>query len=265
MQYKISEIVYYPVKSLGAISVPDIRLDDFGLHQDRRFMLVDKNAKFVTQRKHPKLSFLTAELKSDALVISGEGLGVLNFPYSEFIHSLQVSIWSDQVSAKFIDPSSTSELSKWLGIPVRLVYMENSTVRQVDREFYSLDKGVSFADAYPLLLTNTASLNDLNSRLEESVPMSRFRPNIVFEGDQAYQEDLWKHITIAGIDFELVKPCSRCGMTTINEKGELGKEPLKTLAKYRKNQFGVCFGQNLVHLSLGEIKVGDVLTVNEFA
>jgi uncharacterized protein YcbX len=138
-------------------------------------------------------------------------------------------------------------------------------VRQVDRDFFEKDQNVSFADAFPLLLTNSASLADLNSKLEQSVSMSRFRPNIVFEGGVAFEEDDWKQVSIGGVDFDLVKPCSRCGMTTIGEDGKLGKEPLKTLAGYRRNEYGVCFGQNLVHRSLGMLKVGDVLVVKEIA
>ncbi|MFT6265606.1 MAG: hypothetical protein ACJAWS_001756 [Oleiphilaceae bacterium] len=264
MEYKISEIIYYPVKSLGAISVPEIKLDKFGIQNDRRFMLVDQNAEFITQRTYPKLSLVSVRLESDGLVFSSEGLGELFFPYNVFAHDIKVQVWSDVVNAKYIDSKYTAKLSNWLGVSVRLVYMEDSAVRQVDREFFEQDQNVSFADAFPLLLTNAASLGDLNDKLEYGIPMSRFRPNIVFEGDIAFQEDDWKRVSIAGIDFDLVKPCSRCGMTTINEKGELGKEPLKTLARYRKNEFGVCFGQNLVHRSCGTLKVGDLLVVKEF-
>jgi len=265
MEYKISEIIYYPVKSLGAVSVPEIQLDRFGVQNDRRFMLVDQDAKFVSQRKHPRLSLVSASLRSDGVVVSSDDLGELLFPYELFVHDIKVQVWSDFVDAKFIDPQFTAKLSDWLGVAVRLVYMEDSAVRQVDRDFFAQDQNVSFADAFPLLLTNTASLDDLNEKLDHGVPMSRFRSNIVFEGDRAFQEDDWKRVSIAGIDFDLVKPCSRCGMTTINEKGDLGKEPLKTLARYRKNEFGVCFGQNLVHRSYGALKVGDVLVVKEFA
>ena len=265
MEYKISQIVYYPVKSLGAISVSEIKLDRFGVENDRRFMLIDQNGKFISQRTHPKLSLVSAELEAGGLVVSNLDFGRLEFPYALFKHQVSVQVWSDTVVAKCIDPSYTAELSRWLGQSVRMVYLEASGRRQVDREFFEQDQNVNFADAFPLLLTNSASLSDLNDKLEQSVPMSRFRPNIVFEGDKAFQEDDWRKVSISGIDFDVVKPCSRCAMTTINEKGEVGKEPLKTLATYRKNEFGVCFGQNLVHRAHGVLKVGDVLTVKESA
>lgn len=263
MGYKISDIIYYPVKSLGAISVPEIRLDGFGIQNDRRFMLVDENSKFISQREYPRLSLITACLSDEGLTVSCDGFGRLFFAYAAFVDDLDVQVWSDTVSAKVIDSKFTAELSDWLGVFVRMVYMDDSAVRQVDRGYFRQDQNVSFADGFPLLLTNTASLDDLNGRLEQGVPMSRFRPNIVFEGDCAFQEDDWRSVVIAGIDFDLVKPCERCGMTTINERGEFGKEPLKTLARYRKNEFGVCFGQNLVHRSVGTLKVGDMLEVKE--
>jgi len=262
MEYEVTEIIYYPVKSLGAISTSEIELDQFGIQNDRRFMLIDQNAKFVSQRTHPRLSFLSASLESNDLVVTSSGLGICSFPYDAFVEDVDVKIWSDTVAVKAIDASFSAELSEWLGVPVRMVYMPDSCIRQVDRDFFNQDQNVSFADAFPLLLTNTASLNDLNGKLEQPIPMSRFRPNIVISGDEAFQEDGWQHVTIGGVRFDLVKPCSRCGMTTIDNAGKLGKEPLKTLASYRKNKFGVCFGQNLVHRSCGVIKVGDKLRVS---
>ena len=262
MEYEVTELIYYPVKSLGAISVSEIALDQFGIQGDRRFMLIDQNAKFVSQRTHPRLSFLSALLEPDSVVVTGGGLGLCSFPYDAFVEDVDVKIWSDTVAVKAIDASFSAELSEWLGVSVRMVYMPDSCIRQVDRDFFSQDQGVSFADAFPLLLTNTASLNDLNGKLEQAVPMSRFRPNIVFSGDHAFQEDEWQHVMIGSVRFDLVKPCSRCGMTTIDKSGKVGKEPLRTLASYRKNEFGVCFGQNMVHRSCGVIKVGDKLLVS---
>jgi len=262
MEYEVTELIYYPVKSLGAISVSEIALDQFGVQNDRRFMFIDQNAKFVSQRTHPRLSFLSASLEPGGVVVTGGELASCFFPYDAFVDDVNVSIWSDTVAVKAIDVSFSVELSEWLGMSVRMVYMPESCVRQVDRDFFSQDQNVSFADAFPLLLTNSASLNDLNGKLEQAVPMSRFRPNIVFSGDQAFQEDEWRYVTIGSVRFDLVKPCSRCGMTTIDRSGKVGKEPLKTLAGYRKNEFGVCFGQNLVHRSCGVIKIGDKLLVS---
>lgn len=271
----VSQVFTYPVKSLQGISSDTFQIDDFGFKHDRRFMLVDENNKFITQRTHPKLALLSVDITLsslgalDAVHIFSEEVGRLTFPIHLFKEHLspetgiageETVVWGDSVKSCILDASYTEKISHFLGVNARLAYMPDSSFRQVDREFFSEDKRVSFADAYPFLLTSEASLADLNARLEQPVLMTNFRPNIVISGGvSAYAEDVWQRIIIGDIAFELVKPCSRCVMTTINAKGEKSKnqEPLRTLSKYRKNDFGVCFGQNLVHLSQGIIRVGD--------
>ena len=198
------------------------------------------------------------------MALSHPSFGVLEYHLHEFSEPLQVSVWNDSVSALGLGISEKDAvLSKYVGKAVRLVFMPDSSFRQVDREYFSADRRGSFADGFPVLLCNTASQLDLNSRLEEPVPMSRFRPNIVVSGQEPFEEDRWRRIRIGEIEFAVVKPCSRCVMTTINDAGEKGKEPLKTLATYRRNEHGVCFGQNLVPLSHGQISVRDTLVVLE--
>ena len=174
-----------------------------------------------------------------------------------------MKVWGDSVVSRVLNAQHTEKISNFLGVNARLAFMPDSSFRQIDRQFFSEDKRVSFADGYPFLLTSEASLADLNSRLHVPVSMKNFRPNIVISGGvSAYAEDVWQRVIIGEITFELVKPCSRCIMTTINEKGQKSesREPLKTMAQYRKNEFGICFGQNLVHLSPGKIRVGDLVT-----
>ena len=147
----------------------------------------------------------------------------------------EVSVWSDVVSSKVLDPIYTKKISDFLGVRVRLSFMPDSSFRQIDREFFSEDKRVSFADGYPFLLTSEASLTDLNSRLEQPVSMRNFRPNIVISGGvSAYAEDVWQRVVIGDITFELVKPCSRCIMTTVNDRGikSDNRKPLNTLGQY---------------------------------
>ena len=269
----VSGLYCYPIKSLKGVSLDHAEIDDFGIRNDRRFMLIDDNNQFVTQRTHPQLALLSVTAsfsKSNELAsinISSSSFGHLNFNVDEFsgleASLYNVVIWSDSVEAVILNNKETQCLSEFLGLNVRLAYMSGSSFRQIDRQYYSEDKRVSFADGYPFLLTSEASLKDLNSRLSLPVSMVNFRPNIVISGGiSAYAEDAWKRMIIGDIAFELVKPCSRCVMTTINSNGlkSDNKEPLKTLSKYRKNDFGICFGQNLVHLSQGEIRKGDVVT-----
>ena len=269
----VSALFYYPVKSFKGITIDRALVDDFGIANDRRFMLVSDDNKFITQRTHPQLSQLNVSLEQSldkkhlSLNIFSDATGLLAFDIAEFTSRknchLQVSIWNDSVAAVVLKNKHTERLSEFLNLNVRLAYMPDSSFRQVDRQYFSEDKRVSFADGYPFLLTSEVSLKELNLRLLNPVPMTNFRPNIVISGGvSAFAEDSWKRMTIGDISFELVKPCSRCVMTTVNAVGEKSqdKEPLKTLGKYRKNEFGICFGQNLVHLSQGEIRKGDLVT-----
>jgi uncharacterized protein YcbX len=122
---------------------------------------------------------------------------------------------------------------------------------------------VSLADGYPFLIIGEESLHNLNARLEEKIEMRRFRPNFVFKGGKAFNEDTWSNFTIGNISFIGVKPCARCQLTTVDpDTGKKGVEPIKTLATFRASNNKILFGQNLVALTEGEIKVGDELTIN---
>ncbi len=261
---ELVQINYYPVKSLSPVSVTSRSVDDFGLTGDRRWMLVDGEGKFITQRTHPQLAkvcvtdsegFLEVTLPTDnSFRVASPGTG----------QAREVCVWGDSVPAVAAAPELSEALSDFLSMPCELVYMPESTFRQVDRAFFNADQRVSFADGFPFLLLSLESLADLNQRLEEPVGINRFRGNLIVQGTAPYEEDQWRRILIGNIEFSVVKPCSRCVMTTVNPKtGKKGREPLMTLAGYRKNEFGVCFGQNLVHLSGGELNVGDRIEVLE--
>ena len=255
---KLSAINKYPVKSLQAVSLLSSEVDDFGIVNDRRWMLVDEGGTFITQREYPLMGTISVEEHDAYLRFNHTNASLLNVPFGAFTGSIKVSVWGDELSALKVDSQFNDWFSSILGIKATLVYMPDSIFRQVDREFAHYDQRVSFADGFPLLLISEGSLSDLNSRLELPVPMSRFRPNLVVSGCEAYAEDQWKKIKIGDIEFELVKPCSRCIMTTIDERTlKYGKEPLKTLAGYKRNEFGVCFGQNIVHQNTGLLHVGD--------
>jgi hypothetical protein len=161
----------------------------------------------------------------------------------------------------------SAEADDWfsdqLGMPCRLVYMPDTTRRQVDGRYANNKEITSFSDAFPLLIIGQASLDELNSRLPVALPMNRFRPNIVFTGGTPYQEDAMKQFEIAGISFYGVKPCSRCVITTIDQQtAGKAKEPLKTLHTYRQRNNNVYFGQNLLFRGAGTVKVGDTITIS---
>lgn len=264
MEFEITGLFTYPVKSLAANQNDQLIIDDFGFSGDRRFMLVDEEGQFITLRSFPQLSVVNICATENELTLSHSSFGNIIISMSEFTLEKEVVVWRDKVSAVCVPTKRLEKLNRFLETEVYLAFMPNSSFRQVDRDFFSDDKRVSFADAFPFLLTNEASLVDLNSRLEKSIGMERFRPNIVVKGTEAFQEDDWKRIRIGDVEFSVVKPCSRCVATTIDSEGKkTGKEPLKTLATYRKNEFGVCFGQNLVHHNVGVLKIGDKLSVLE--
>ncbi|WP_298735668.1 MOSC N-terminal beta barrel domain-containing protein [uncultured Chitinophaga sp.] len=259
----IGELHIYPIKSLGGISLGSAVVTDRGLQYDRRWMLVDAQNRFITQREFPQLALLKVQLEEDSLRVTHPDKGAVRIPFEQPALSAQeVTIWNDTCSGVFV----SAELDHWFteatGIRCRLVHMPENTRRQVDLTYAPEGFITSFADAYPFLLIGQASLDDLNSRMAASLPMNRFRPNIVFTGGTPYQEDILKHIQIAGISFYGVKLCARCVLTTINQQtAQKGKEPLKTLATYRTKNNKIMFGQNLIHEGTGVLSVGDVITV----
>jgi len=276
---KVTEINIYPVKSLGGISLEECAVEKRGFQFDRRWMLTDKNGEFFTQREFPKMATLSIEIKDDSLQISdlkNEHIGV---PFEfEKNQTQKVTVWNSICDA-FVLPEKINEwLSDVLKTECQLVYMPDESEREINKFFNRDNEIVSFADGYPFLLIGENSLNDLNEKLETKLLMNRFRPNIVIDGAQAFAEDRWKKIQIGDIVFRSTKPCARCVMTTVEQNsGEFdGKEPLKTLAKYRMakdvfpNEFesldlnanAVLFGQNLVAENFGgKIKIGDEVKI----
>jgi len=267
----ISEINIYPVKSLAGISVKESKIERRGLEFDRRWLLIDENNKFLTQREFPKMATVKTKILSDGLqVSSGKEILVIPFePQNDKTES--VRIWSNRCRAKIYETVVNEWFSDILQTRCKLAVMPEETRRKVNY-FYRVetDDHVSFADGYPFLLIGENSLSDLNSRLVENLPMNRFRPNFVVSDSEGFAEDSWKKIKIGETVFHVVKPCARCVMTTIDQTaGEKnGKEPLKTLAAFRIPKRSVkkkiLFGQNLIAEKAGDIlRVGDRIEVLE--
>lgn len=259
----VQDIFIYPIKSLGGIRLSEAIVEEKGFRHDRRWMLVDEEGVFVTQRENPQLALLEVTLGKDELVVSHkkDQIKPVKIPIELAAGpELMVTIWDDQVLAKTVDPELDQWFSDFLGFPVSMVIMPESTHRKVNSKYAVHAESVSFADGMPYLLIGQESLNDLNSRLENALPMNRFRPNIVFSGGSPYLEDSLRKIKIGQLEFQIVKPCARCVMTTVDqESGVKGKEPLKTLSTYRTLNGKVYFGQNVVALQSGKISVGDVI------
>jgi uncharacterized protein YcbX len=259
----LQDIYLYPIKSLGGISVPQSLVEERGFRYDRRWMLVDKKGDFVTQRQHPQLALLQVALSETQLEVFSKRDPSQQVAFDLDLVSdqeLQVSIWGDQVLARVV----SAELSRWfsdfLEMELDLVVMPESSHRKMDPRYAVQGESVSFADGMPYVMIGQASLDELNGRLADPVGMDRFRPNLVFSGGEAYAEDQFKKLQIGEVEVQVVKPCARCVLITVNQQtGEKGKEPLATLATYRTVNKKVYFGQNAVALAPGMVRVGDLI------
>lgn len=257
----------YPVKGLGGDAVPDAEVEQCGLAGDRRWMVVDPTGRFITQRECAAMVRIRAEPMRGGLVLWHGGTDRFEVPVpGRGAEEIAVIVWRSTVPAVLASPAADRWLSDALGTPCRLVHLADPRARAVDPAYSHGSDRVSFADSFPVLLASAASLDDVNGRLDAPVPMTRFRPNLVITGAPAWAEDHWRRIRIGGAEFRLPKPCSRCVVTSIDQQtGErpVPREPLRTLATFRRTQRGVMFGQNLIPDRLGRIALGDRVTVLE--
>ena len=255
----LSGLYVYPIKSCAGISLQSADLSATGLRHDRRWMLVDETGEFMSQRAHPRMALISIRLSAEHLIASAPGMPDLEIPlYPQAGDSIQVSVWGDTNRGTLVAEEADRLFSEFLDFPCRLVHKPDDDVRPVD-SFYAEDGDqVGFADGFAFLLISEASLEDLNTRLEDPLPMNRFRPNFVVRGCGPYAEDGWSRLRIGSVPFRVAEPCPRCAITTVDqETGARGKEPLRTLATYRKSDGEVFFGRNLLHDALGTVRVGD--------
>lgn len=261
---RVSQLYIYPVKSLGGIALDTATVTDRGFQYDRRWMLVDLNNQFISQREVHHMALLKLKITDSGIQVNHSAKKEFyTIPFEPVKNDFaEVTIWDDTCTGQFVSDEADRWFSDVLQVRCRLVYMPDDTHRFTDQRYTSEASITSFSDAYPFLMIGQSSLDNLNSRLAESLPMSRFRPNIVFSGGIPYQEDMMHTFTIGNITFYGVKLCARCVMTTIDQETAIsGKEPLKTLARYRSKDHKIMFGQNLTHHGLGEIKIGDKIDV----
>ncbi|SFT99585.1 hypothetical protein SAMN04489724_3262 [Algoriphagus locisalis] len=261
----IQDLYVYPIKSLAGIRLQEAKVEERGFELDRRWMLIDESGRFVSQRTFPQMALLKVEIESEWLKVYhvSSSKDFVRIPFNEEGEEISsVTVWDDEMPARLVNTQIDAWFTRVLGINARLVKMPLSTERKVDSRYAVNAESVSFADGMPYLLIGETSLDDLNERLASPLPMNRFRPNIVFSGGEPFIEDSFGGIQIGAVQMKVVKPCARCVMTTVDqETGLKAAEPLKTLATYRKVGNKILFGQNVVALSGGIIKVGDKLTV----
>jgi uncharacterized protein YcbX len=258
----VSALYVYPIKSCRGIRVSEWPVAERGFAADRRWMIVDAAGKFVTQRETPALSQVRISLDGEHMRLTAPGLPELVVPRTfDWGAERSVQIWDD-ASEGAEHAAGSAWFASYLGAPHELVYMPDRHQRAVNPARARPGDIVSFADGYPFLLISEASLADLNARLDAPITMERFRPNIVISGSEPYAEDGYARVRMGQIAFRGPKRCDRCLMTTIDpETGIAGKEPLRTLAKYRLEGKKVWFGMNLIHDNLGTLRVGDPVEV----
>ncbi|MFE2059429.1 MOSC domain-containing protein [Streptomyces sp. NPDC059446] len=267
----LGAVYVHPVKSLAARAADQAVVEPWGLGGDRRWMLIDGENRVVTQRQLPRMAQLSAEPLADGGVsLSAPGSAPLTVGVPDQARTMTAELHRSKVE---VVPAS-GEAHTWLGArldaEVRLVHLDAPSHRRpVDPEFGRPGETVSFADGFPLLLTARSSLDALNALVaqgdhpeEGPLPMDRFRPNVVVEGTAPWVEDGWKRIVIGEVAFRVVKPCGRCVITTTDQRtAERGKEPLRTLARHRREGKHLLFGQNLIPDGTGVIRVGDPVRV----
>lgn len=258
----ITDLYIYPIKSLGGIRLTEAQVLTEGLQYDRRWMLVDKQNKFLSQREHAIMALFKTCIQNKLLHITFEGKGSISVPLtSPQSKAERVVVWDDHCSGYEVSAEANTWFSDILGQEVRLVRLPELSDRPTDPR-YAEGHRVSYADGFPFLIIGQASLDELNKRMGLDLPMDRFRPNIVFSGADPFAEDEMLDIQIGDCDFKVVKPCARCVVTTIDQQtGEKSKEPLKTLSSFRNVDNKVLFGQNMIATKLGAIKTGDDLKV----
>jgi uncharacterized protein YcbX len=265
----ISELFVYPIKSCGGIALREARLLATGLEYDRYWMVTDLDGAMLTQRAYPRMALIKVEIDAETLIIRAPGMSELRTPLDaaqlDAARKVQTTVWRDAAYGLDTGEASASWFSAFLGVPARLLRFDPERERQVDPDYTSSVGGATtfFADGFPLLVIGQASLDDLNTRLTSkgapSIPIDRFRPNVVLTGIDAYEEDYVETLSVNAatqaerhVQLQLVKPCTRCPMPTVDQatgapNPEWPNEPTDTMSAYRANpqrNGAVTFGNN---------------------
>lgn len=253
----------YPMKSARGLAIGQAIVQPRGLVDDRRWMVVDSAGKFVTARKLPAMVLIdaTIDTKDGALMLKAPGHSELRAARPDLeIATVGVEVWQSHCPARPADAQANDWISHVLGGDYRLVHMADDCLRTVSKAWSKAGDIVSFADGFPILLIGTASLDELNRRLQRPVTMAHFRPNLIVRTEKPFIEDDWQRVRIGAIEFDVSKPCTRCVLTTVDPvsgiKAEDG-EPLATLKGFRRFEIGVTFGQNLIPRGSGTLHNGD--------
>lgn len=262
---QISQLFNFPVKSLKGSQFEQMEVDVFGPKWDRRFMLINKGTgRFLTQRECPLMGQVSAIAANGHLRLAYNGIEkYLNLEQlSQFEHHQPVVVWKDEVTARIIQADINDWLSDILQRDVILCFMNEDTHRQVDLDYSKPGDRASFADGFPFLIISEASVEFLSEKVGRELAIERFRPNIVLSGCGAFAEDEWKRIVINGVEFDIVKPCARCVIPTLDlETSEKQADVMQMMLKHRKQGQGVMMGMNAIHRQQGSLEIGQEVKV----
>lgn len=265
----ISALNVYPVKSCRGIALDRARVGLAGIESDRRWMVISDTGRFLTQRELPRLALVVPRLDAAGLTLSAPGMPDLPVPQRPAGPALEVAVWGDKCPALEVGPEPARWLSQFLERHTRLVQFDPEGARPSDPDWTGgVDSRNEFSDGFPLLVISEASLEDLNTRLAQALPMNRFRPNVVLRGIGPYEEDRIADLHADGVRLRISKPCTRCIITTTDQMAGVvkGDEPLRTLKAYRfsKELRGVMFGMNTLVVSGAgsELAVGQRLEID---
>jgi uncharacterized protein YcbX len=263
----VSGLFVYPIKSCRGTALTQAALDARGIVGDRSLMLVDGSGRFLSQRTFPAMATIVPELWGDRLVVAAPSMPPLEMVVATAGEARPVIVWRDTCDAVDQGDEAAAWFSAFLKTDCRLVAMADGFQRPLDPDYArTADDRTGFSDGYPLLLIGEESLAELNTRLETPLPMERFRPNLVVSGSSPYAEDTWHRVRIGDVACDIVKPCARCAIPTIDQQTGIlgGDEPLRTLATYRRwdqRPAAIVFGQNVIHSAPGVLRVGDRVAV----
>lgn len=264
---ELTGIFVYPIKGMGGIPLKSAILEERGIRLDRRWMLIDDENRFISQRQSSNLSLFRIEISDQQLKVSWKEEHIL-IPIAEedYQPGPPVTVWDDTVENVLLASKTINDwFTKNLGMPCRLAYQSHKGIRMTPTK-YAPSQEVSFADGYPYLIISEESLGLLNEKLKAPIDIDRFRANFIIKGGNPHIEDEYNYIKIGEVELQCVKPCARCTVVTINQKNATkSAEPLATLAKYRRKENKILFGQNLIlkGKNQGEVKIGDPILFSD--
>lgn len=262
---RVTGLHCFPLKSARGLSLQEARIDPWGVRGDRRWALLGSDGRAVTQRDCPVLATVDVRPMRTGIRLGAPGSAELGVDRPSGRRDKErIRVWGSVTEGVPADSAAHEWLSRLVGRPVTLLYMPDEIERPVDPRYGREGDRTGFADGYPILLTSEASLAVLNARLASAVPMDRFRPNLVVDGEIGFAEDEWAAIRAGSLTFRVVKPCPRCVVTTVDQRsGKRGVQPLRELATFRERDGRILFGQNLIPDGSGSVRVGDTVEVLE--